>query len=378
MVGHFITYLIVPPHRPCFKCQTLYKPSGTFTDTIEKIMRQNFILVTAALLFAAVSCKQNELSKEETDPVLDEQGVAVEILADYHLTSYDRLIDVNSDSDFIDSDVESAMTKSPNYRNSCATKADSDTPDTLKFSEMIPFCADIKETTLIYQNGNSEYIRLTDLNSEINPLLSLHDSELDLTLCVAKFEMKDGRACTYNNRGEIISEMEVEMPDYSEFLDEMAKVQEESAAGTKSGTKKRDINWLKQKMAEQYPTKSGADDSYTIYEKDGKVVLEQNVPETKSGEGYTTVRTYLSSDISKNYGYEQLENGRLKVRCTHYYDLFNSSSTKSTNVPVEGISEDNPNRIVVEELSYLNDETPIIKVSDKKYSVNTIHYNVKR
>lgn len=332
---------------------------------------------TAVFMLIVVSCNQNEPLSEGTDPVLEEKSVAVEIRADYRLVTYDRPIDAATDADFINADEEQSTTKSSLFRKVLTTKADSDAPDTLKYSGQIPFCADMKESTIIYQNGCSEYTKETDLNPDVNPLLSFHESELDLTHCVAKIEIKDGKACTYNNQGELLSEQEVEIPDYSAFLTELEKAQEEAAAETKAGIKRRDINWLRNKMAEQYRTKSNLSESYRIYEKDGKVVLEQYMNETKAGDG-VTIRTYLSEDISKNYGYEQIEHGRVKVRCTNTFSAVNTKSTKNSNVPIDGLSEENPVRTVVEELTYLNDGTPIIKVSDKEYKVNTIHFNIKK
>jgi len=339
-----------------------------------------FSLLPAAVvaLYAAVSCNQDKTISEYTDPVLEEKAIAVEILADYRLITYDRPIDVTTDSDFIDAEVEQSMIQSSLYRKGTATRAASiNTSDTLKISEQIPFCADMKETTIIYQNGDSEYTQETDLDPDGNPLLSFHESELSLTHCIAKIEIKDGKVCTYNNRGELLSEQEVEIPDYSAFLAELEIAQKEAAAETKAGIKGHDINWLRNKMAAQYQTKSNLSESYKIYEKDGKVVLEQYVNNTRAVDGLT-IRTYLSEDISKNYGYEQIENGAVKVRCTNTFSTVSTKSTRSSNVPIDGLSEENPVRTVVEELSYLYDGTPMIKVSDKEFKVNSIHYNIKK
>ena len=97
---------------------------------------------------------------------------------------------------------------------------------------------------------------------------------MDLSKCVAKVEIIDGIATTYNNKGEVLSQIEVPMPDYSEYLEEFEKAKAESSAETKSGVR-RDINWLRNKMAEQCPTKAGEAPSYSIYEQGDKVILEQ-------------------------------------------------------------------------------------------------------
>ena len=105
------------------------------------------------------------------------------------------------------------------------------------------------------------------------------------------------------------------------------------------------------------------------------VILEQYVGGTKAEEG-TTVRTMLSADISKNYGYDQLEGGKLKVRCRHSFEG-NSRATKSSNMPVKEVSDDNPSKTVIEEISCLNDGTPMLRVLEKEYSRNTVKFNIK-
>ena len=164
------------------------------------------------------------------------------------------------------------------------------------------------------------------------------------------------------------------MPDYSEYLEEMARAKAESSTETKSGIK-RDINWLRKKMAEQCPTKAGAVPSYRIYEQGDKVVLEQHINGTKASDG-TLVRTILSNDISKNYGFDQLEGGKLKVRCRHSFEG-HTCATKSSNMPVKDVSDDNPSKTVIEEISCLNDGTPMLKVLEKEYSRNTVKFNIK-
>ena len=343
-------------------------------------MRKRIAFLSFALAIIA-SCNVSEPREnsfdEQEQSALDEKGLAVEIVSDYRLTTYDRPLDETADADFMDAEILSAMKESKYYKKKMEplTKTGADNaPDTLSVSEQIPFCADISETTSIYQDGRSEYTQETDLNPEINPLLSFHETEMDLSKCVSKVEIIDGVATTYNNKGEVLSQKEVPMPDYSEYIEEFEKAKAESSAETKSGIK-RDINWLRNKMAEQCSTKAGETPSYSIYEQGDKVILEQYINGTKASEG-TMVRTILSNDIAKNYGYDQLEGGKLKVRCRHSFEG-NSRTTKSSNIPVKEVSDDNPSKTVIEEISCLNDGTPMLKVLEKEYSRNTIKFNIK-
>jgi len=301
---------------------------------------------------------------------------SLEIVSNYRLITYDRPIEVEKDSDFIDSEVSSKMEASPFYRNRFLkmTKSNSDRSDTLKDSRRIPNCVDVEETTRILPDGGVQLKQNTILNPGENPLLGFRDSEVDTRHAATMLDIEDGHLRTYNSEGEMLSDEEIQMPDYCEFLAELERLMEEYAVDTKSGNQKRDIDWLRRKMEKQCMTKS-VSESYRIYEKGDRVVMEQCVNQTKSGEGMV-VRTYLSSDISRNYGYEQLENGVLKVRCTHTFSESDSPLTRS-NIPVDGITEENPERTVTEMMDYLTDGTPMIRVTDKKYRMNTIRYNVK-
>lgn len=343
-------------------------------------MRKSIALLSLALVIMA-SCKDAALREssrdEQESAALEEKDLAVEIISDYRLISYDRPLDETADAEFIDAETMSAMKKSRLYKRKMErmTKGSADsTPDTLSMSEQIPFCANISETTTIYQSGRSAYMQETDLNPELNPLLSFHETEMDLSKCVAKVEIIDGVATTYNNKGEILSQKEVPMPDYSEYLEELEKVKAESSEETKSGIR-RDINWLRNKMEAQCPTKAGDDPSYRIYGQGDKVILEQYINGTKADEG-TTVRTILSSDIARNYGFDQLEGGKLKVRCRHSFEN-RSRATKSSNMPVKDVSDDNPSKTILEEITCLSDGTPMLKVMEKDYSRNTIKFNIK-
>lgn len=343
-------------------------------------MRKRIALFSFAMVII-VSCNDSasrESSFEEQEQAaLDEKELAVEIVSDYKLITYDRPLDETADAEFIDAETRSAMKKSRLYKSRMErmTKSGADsTPDTLLVSEQIPFYAAISETTTIYQNGRSAYTQETDLNPETNPLLSFHETEMDLSKSVAKVEIIDGVATTYNNKGEILSQKEVPMPDYSEYLEELEKAKAESSEETKSEIK-RDINWLRNKMEAQCPTKAGGTPSYRIYEQGDKVILEQYVNGTKADEG-TTVRTILSSDIARNYGFDQLEGGKLKVRCRNSFENC-SRATKSSNMPVKEVSEDNPSKTILEEITCLDDGTPMLKVLEKDYSRNTIKFNIK-
>lgn len=166
-------------------------------------MRKTIALLSLALVIIA-SCKDAALRESSRDEqelaALEEKVLAVEIISDYRLISYDRPLDETADAEFIDAETMSAMRKSRLYRGKMAqaTKGGIDSsPDTLSVSEQIPFCADITESTLIYQDGRSAYMQETNLNPELNPLLSFHETEMDLSKCVAKVEIKEGMATTY-------------------------------------------------------------------------------------------------------------------------------------------------------------------------------------
>lgn len=330
-------------------------------------------LFSSLLLLFSCKTVTEEYTTSPRDPEKGEP--TIESISNYHLVTYKRMIDMSKDKDFITPAVKSSLLSCRMYRDASSTKSDGvSTSDTLSFSEQIPFSADVSELTRIYKDGSSEYNQSTDLDPNSNPLLSLRDEPLDLKYFVSKVEIKDGMSTTYNNVGEILSQKQVTMPDYSEYLKEISKEKQASSEETKSGIK-RDINWLRRKM-EMQATKSGVALSYRIYETEGgKVVLEQEMPTTKGCDAIT-VRTFLSSDISQNYGYEKLVGGQLTVRCTHSF-AGSSTRTKSVGLSSGEISEENPTETLTEELCTLNDGTPVISVSTRTYKVNKTTYNLK-
>lgn len=327
-------------------------------------------------LLCLVSCKSAVTDVADISKS-DSSEMAIEIVADYCLEITDRYIDPVSDADFIDAEVNTAMTKSRMY-SSLATKSDISAEetdavcDTLFTSEQIPLCAEVYERTAIYQNGTSEYAQETLLDPEVNPLLGFYEEPLDLSMSVSRIEIKDGKCINYNSNGDVLSETEIEMPDYSETIAELAEYQKE--AETKSQIK-RDIHWLRAKMSEAYGVKSATDESYAVYENSrGNVVLEQTILGTKGGDNIA-IRTELSPDISRRLSYEQYSGGRLTVRSTNIFSE-NNPSTRSSGVPA-GMSEDNPVKTVTEMLVFHNDGTPMIKVESKTYRTNRTTYNLK-
>lgn len=325
------------------------------------------------LLLWVVSCRStsdvaNEIDKESSE-------IAIEMIAEYCLEINDRYINPCTDVDFIDSEIGAAMTKSRIYA-SIPTKSSSgeteDECDTLFTSEQIPLCAEVFERTAIYQDGQSEYTKETILDVYTNPILGFYEEPLDLSMSVARIEIKDGKCINYNAEGVVLSETEIEIPDYSETLEELASYQKDTE--TKSVVKK-DIDWLRSKMSEIYSVKSGSEESYAIYENSrGNIILEQNFPETKGSEA-VTIKTEISTDISKRIGYEQYVGGKLKVRSINTYSSSNPH-TRSVGIP-DGISEDNPEKTVTEMLVNYQDGTPMIKVESKTYKTNKIIYNLK-
>ncbi len=344
-------------------------------------MKNAFSLLSIVAVLVSCNNISREVTLSEQDPVVDGNSLAMGITADYTLSNYQRLIDESSDSDFVDEQTLSAMKRSRIYQKRALpqTKAKMKA-DTLRFSEEIPFCAHISEKTLIYEDGRSEYEQITELDPRMNPLLGFHETELDLSHCVARLVVKDGKAVSYNTEGVELSREEVPSPDYSGYLKEIKagkkKLELESMELVTKSAPCRDINWLRAKMESENPTKSGENPPYKIYEiEGGRVVLEQHMGFTKAGEDIT-VKTFLSSDIMKNYGYEQLEGGVLKVRCTNSFDE-SSIKTKSGTSSRSELSEELPSRTVVEMLSYLSDGTPMISVSDKEYKDNSVKFYFK-
>ena len=335
------------------------------------------IFLCLPFTFFLLSCNSGPVEEPASPEPVQGNGPVIEIEADYTLYSYKRPIDETSDLDFIDEATMNAMRSSKFYqkRTFLRTKTSSEVAvlDTLTLSEEIPFCANISESTKISNDGTAEYVQITELDPEMNPLLGFHETELDLSNCIAQIVVKDGEATTYNTYGEILSQQTVPTPDYSEYINEIALAKQDLVAETKAGMG-RDINWLRSKMGQQCPTKSGEAPSYKIYEAGDRIILEQYMGLTKSGEELS-VRTVLSSDITKNYGYEQLEDGLLKVRCTNYFDQ-SSVGTKSVSSALAEPYEENPSRTVIECLSTLSDGTPMISVSDRVYKINTVKINL--
>ena len=340
------------------------------------------ILFFAVALSAIASCNvvPRELSEDEQASLyLEDKDIAVEFLAEYTLVNYSRPLESGKDAGFIDDNIRHLMQTKRLYRNrrcSLSTKSgDAEPSDTLFYSEQIPFCAEIDESNIIFKNGSSEFSQKTDLNAEQNPLLNFHETDLDLKQHIAAIQIKDGQATTYNSAGEVLAEQSVEMPDYTEYIAELQKAQEESNTETKAGIR-RDINWLRRRMALSNKTKAAGPSYYRIYESgQDTVVLEQDLFPTKSGEIITT-RTFLSRDISRIYGFEKLEGGFLKFRCKNSFSS-ESNPNLSSNLPAIGMSEYNPSGTITEEISFLSDGTPMIRVSEKEYRQNITRFNLQ-
>lgn len=332
-------------------------------------MRKNFFYFALSLLIPC-SCSRTQIT--ESGGNLDD--VAIEIKSDYALLTYERLLNEQTDTDFLYEEVTTAMQCKSIYQyRRVATKTGIEELDTLRTSEEIPFYAEVNEQTNIYLDGSSEYIREMNLDPDLNPLLSVYETPMNLENCVSRIEIKDGKSVTYAPDGKILSEQDVEMPDYTDYIQMLTQAQKESEQDTKSNIR-HDINWLRGRMEASYPTKSG-EQNYRIWsEGDGTVILEQTIAETKAGQP-VTMRTRLSSDISKNLGYDQLIDGKLMVRCRNVYT--NNPQTKSIGTPLADISDENPSQTITESLCFTQDGTPKIKVEDKTFSVNKIVFHLK-
>ena len=332
----------------------------------------NRIIFYPLLIVSCLSCT----TKQQESAIQDSGGhspkIAIEICSSYRVSSYDRLLEPETDQDFINTDIAKAMENSTRYivSFSPATKvrAPKATTGTALDSEEIPFIADVSERTEIYDTGIAYYEKEIDLDYEENPLLGFHTTPLDLSHCVSKITINGGKATTYNKDGVQLSQMDVDMPDYTEYLAELQRLKNE--AETKSPTRK-DINWLKTKMeASTLSTKAGNPTSYDIFEKpSGVIVLQQNYMPTKGGSA-VTVRTFYSADLSKNLGFEQEVGGALTVRCTNTFS--NSSAITKSFYSTDGIAEELPSNTMIESISTLPDGTPSIKVENKEYFTNKV------
>ena len=82
-------------------------------------MNKRIVILPFALALIA-SCnvsEQRESSIEEQEQAaLDERNLAVEIVSDYRLITYDRPLDETADVDFIDARTLSAMKESEYYK----------------------------------------------------------------------------------------------------------------------------------------------------------------------------------------------------------------------------------------------------------------------
>ncbi len=300
------------------------------------------------------SASSNEADDQSNYPVSD--SVAFAMTSEYELITYNRLIDVETDTDYIDEKIIEAISSSPLYaRNNggVASKAASPGRDTLVRSCQIPFKANVKESATIFITGQTEYSQETELNRETNPLLALYDSPIDLDMNVAKVEIKNGKSRTYNNKGQLLFEFDVPVLDCSEYLEYMVEYQDAA-----KGSILKDINWLRK-----------SDPNAVIYEdSEGYIVMEQHGDASKGMES-TLVRTKFSKDISKNYGFEKYENGHLKSKMTNF---FQGSESRSGSQ----FSPSCPEKSILERLSSSGDGTPMIEITEKVYRVNLVKVNI--
>lgn len=332
-----------------------------------------------AIFFCIVGCTvppPSSDSSEESSPT-QQDGPVLEIVADYTLVTYNRLLNLEDDVDFIDESIRQSIIQSSRYKKSLLPKTkNEDTTsqcDTLSMSEEIPFCADIYEATTVFRDGQVEYLQEINLNPDTNPLLGFHSTPIDISGELAKVEVKDGVARTYSLTGELLSEMEIEMPDYTHYIEALNKgLSEQSITKT---TNKKDIKWLQEKMAQETSvSKSGLNDSYNVYEReDGTVVLEQFILPTKTEEPIM-VRTLFSSDISLNYGYEQYVDGHLQIRCRYSYDE-TPTITKGVYYTSDA-AEQLPSKCVIESLNKMIDGTPTLMIEEKLFRTNKTVINL--
>ena len=73
-------------------------------------------------------------------------------------------------------------------------------------------------TLEISAEGEVEYVQEIELDTTSCPLLCFYEESLNLDEYIAKIEIKDGKFRSYNRRGEVLSEIEAEVPNMEGFV----------------------------------------------------------------------------------------------------------------------------------------------------------------
>ena len=314
--------------------------------------RQILILLLALFICFALSCSRASRLSQKLSRNIDDQGkeVAMKVVAEYRLQSFS----FKSNIDDLSS-IDNPLTKA-SVNGDIDLDEIYEEKDTLYTSTEIPFEAFVSEVTEISAEGEVEYVQEIELDTTSCPLLCFYEESLNLDEYIAKIEIKDGKFRSYNRRGEVLSEIEAEVPNMEGFVNEIQRLIEEAEAEHDSLSKskaKRDINWLRNRLNDDILTKGSSliDASvygpYNVYETDnGNVVYEQSFNATKSSRPYIS-RVTFSPDIMRSLSYEKIDDGKVVERQRMVYAddhtcnsvIICDSSTIERDLPIQVVTE---------------------------------------
>lgn len=289
---------------------------------------------------------------------------AIEIISDYEYVSYQRDFHVRNDRELLESVNLSYLQ-----------------PDTsivlngiLEKSAEIPFCSNISEVTRIFRDGTMTYEKNISLDPANNPLLFLHESPVDLSALVSRITISSGVLTTYNSEGDVLYQQSVEIPDYSDVVQELsrevANYNNPSNFHDPANTV-RDINWLRSKIAtSSVESLDFAPDSTFVFEVDDKIVLEQ-ILDSPSEQHTIKYRTIYSSDVTEILGQYKLVDNEVQFSTQNFYD--ESSSNQATIINILG---KRPIRTFTKEKVTHQDGSSSVRIEERNYSINTIHLNL--
>jgi len=351
-------------------------------------MRNPLLFIVPLIALSVFSCAQ---PGNEQDELQKSKQLAVEMISREVIELASEPLNEVEYADFISPDVAKLMSQSRVYsqRSLMTRSGEDDSTDTLYFAEQIPMIREEFEQIKIYSDGTMESVYTTDLDPDEDPILSCYDTPLDLDQYAARVEVKNGTRITYGKSGAVLHREPCETFDMTEYLETLTQFVEEAEqeSVTRAG-QKRDVEWLRRKMASRPKTRSGQSDYYNIEVlPNGNVVLEQEVVEEAEGlvtrgispSGRLVTRTELSPDISRPMGYELRSGNALLERRKYAYSESNPA-TRSMYGQNSAIEDVNPEEIVSERLVVMQDGTPMIEVKTETYSQNQtiFHFNNKK
>lgn len=285
------------------------------------------IAATAMLLNLPQSCSMDEnMHNSQNSP--DDNSISSDVL-------------MISEQEFISASMTETLSqkKHPQFytaalaqqiNNSTAlvqakTSSETETSAPLMEIEEIPIWRNNKRTVRVYENGNVEIENEFPLYEEFmkSTLINAVESVTDQRQTVSKSVYSDGMMSLYNNEGELLYSMPVQMPDFSSLIDSAAIEQIQNSPQLKSGDAS-DMHIIRERILQT----SGDAFSISKLEQNatGNIVLEQ-----VSKDGSTRICTMLSEDLTKTYNCSIFKNGLLQSRSCSYYaqDIRNFSMTMS-------------------------------------------------